>query len=438
MNSDRVARRGWLVVAMLFCFMLINFADKAVLGLSAVPIMRDLGLDHTQFGLIGTSFFAFFSLSAVLIGFVVNRVSTRWVLFGMALSWAVVQLPMLLPLGLGLLVANRVLLGIGEGPAYPVALHAAYTWFPDARRPLPTSLIAIGSAVGAGILAPGIVYVIVTYSWRSAFALLGAVGLVWCLVWLFLGREGPLPARAHSTEPATGPRASYAALLTCRTFVGQVMVGFAAYWLVTLAVVWLPAYLTKGAGYTPTQTGWIVTLPAFCQVAFLPLVCLFSERLTRSGVSSRVARGFLVCLGLFVAGMLAFVLPRATGAVLPIVCVALAFSSGTVIFSLGHVMVSEFTPPAQRGAILCIGNAISTLAGPLAPVVMGMVVDSGANAVAGFASGFSMTGLAVAAVAAVAAFLINPEADCARFRAATAREAPNPALPALPAALTAD
>ena len=96
MESDRIPRRGWLIVAMLFCFMLINFADKAVLGLSAVSIMRDLGLDHTEFGLIGTSFFAFFSLSAVLVGFLVNRVSTKWVLFAMALSCALFQLPMAL------------------------------------------------------------------------------------------------------------------------------------------------------------------------------------------------------------------------------------------------------------------------------------------------------------------------------------------------------
>jgi ACS family D-galactonate transporter-like MFS transporter len=80
MELDRVSPRGWLIVFLLSCFMRINFADKAVLGLAAVPIMRELGLDHTQFGLIGTSFFAFFSLSAVVVGFLANRVPTRWVL----------------------------------------------------------------------------------------------------------------------------------------------------------------------------------------------------------------------------------------------------------------------------------------------------------------------------------------------------------------------
>ncbi len=225
MESGQVPRRGWLIVTMLFCFMAINFADKVVLGLSAVSIMRDLHLDHTQFGLVATSFFAFFSLSAVAIGFLVNRVSTKWVLAGMALSWSLVQLPMLLPVGIVGLVANRVLLGLGEGPALPVALHATYKWFPNLRRPLPTSLIALGGAVGTGIAAPAIVYVIVAYSWRAAFAALGLVGLAWCLVWMFVGKEGSL-----STESVTGDergdyqRVPYSLLLTNRTFIGQVMI----------------------------------------------------------------------------------------------------------------------------------------------------------------------------------------------------------------------
>src|SRR5262249_27992375 len=48
--------RGWTIVALIFLFMLINYADKAVIGLSAVPIMRELGLSNTQFGTLGSAF----------------------------------------------------------------------------------------------------------------------------------------------------------------------------------------------------------------------------------------------------------------------------------------------------------------------------------------------------------------------------------------------
>ena len=402
---------------MLFLFMLINFADKAVIGLSAVPIMRDLHLDHTQFGLVGTSFFAFFSISTVLIGFLVNRAPTRWVLLAMVLAWSAIQLPMLLPVGLAALVANRVLLGLAEGPAYPVALHAVYKWFPNIRRPLPTSIVAIGGAFGIGIVAPGIVYVIVTYSWRAAFALLGLVGLVWCVAWIFVGKEGNAVRTAMAAAGDTAVRLPYRRMLGSRTFIGQAMVGFAAYWLLTLAVVWLPAYLTKGAGYTPIEVGWIVTLPALAQIVLMPGICAVSESLKRRGVSSRLSRGGVACAGLLVAGVLSFALPLVSGPILPILCTALAFSCGTLIFSLGHVIVAEITPTAQRGSMLAINNAIATLAGPFAPVLMGMIVDTGADPVQGFRNGFMLIGAVVVIVALIAMMLIDPESDRLRLLA---------------------
>ena len=53
---------------LVFLFMLINFADKAVIGLASVPIMQDLRLDHRQFGLLGSAFFLLFSVSGVVVG----------------------------------------------------------------------------------------------------------------------------------------------------------------------------------------------------------------------------------------------------------------------------------------------------------------------------------------------------------------------------------
>ena len=56
---------AWGMTALLFLFMLINFADKVVVGLAAQPIMEELKLTPEQFGLIGSSFFFLFAVSAV-------------------------------------------------------------------------------------------------------------------------------------------------------------------------------------------------------------------------------------------------------------------------------------------------------------------------------------------------------------------------------------
>ena len=62
------------MTALIFLFMFINFADKAVLGLAAQPLMAELKLSPEQFGLIGSAFFLLFPVSAVLVGFVTDRV----------------------------------------------------------------------------------------------------------------------------------------------------------------------------------------------------------------------------------------------------------------------------------------------------------------------------------------------------------------------------
>ncbi len=205
--------------------------------------MRDLHLTHVQFGVIGSSFFAFFSLSAAVLGIVGNRVPTRWMLAGMMLLWSLAQaVPMALA-SWSALIASRVVLGLGEGAAYPIALHCAYKWFPNDRRAIPTSVVAMGGTLGVGVAAPALSYVIAGWSWQAAFAALSLIGLVWSGIWLTVGREGTLDAKLLPGDAQAGRVIAYRKLLGCPTIVGVQIVGFCAYWLLTLAVVWLPAYI---------------------------------------------------------------------------------------------------------------------------------------------------------------------------------------------------
>jgi MFS transporter, ACS family, D-galactonate transporter len=124
MVTPRPQKGAWIIVTLLFFFMLINFVDKAIIGLAGVPIMKELNLTPSQFGLVNSSFFFLFSISAIATGFIVNHIKSRWALLVMALIWALTQFPTLSTIGLTSLIACRVVLGAGEGPAYPVALHA--------------------------------------------------------------------------------------------------------------------------------------------------------------------------------------------------------------------------------------------------------------------------------------------------------------------------
>src|SRR5258708_1123550 len=180
------------ITFLLFLFMLVNFADKIVVWLAGVPIMTELKLDPDQFGTLGSSFFLLFSISAIIVGFIVNRVATRWVLLVLAPIWALAQFPLVVTVGFRAVRVWRVILGAGEGPAGWVAVHSIYKWFPDEKRTLPTAILSQGSAFGVILAVPSLNWVIVNHSWHYAFGALGVVGLMWVVAWLILGKEGPL------------------------------------------------------------------------------------------------------------------------------------------------------------------------------------------------------------------------------------------------------
>ena len=426
MNALTRDRKAWIVVGMMFFFMLINFADKAVIGLAAVPIMTELKLTNTEFGWIGSTFFFLFSISAVLVGFLVNHVKTKWVLAISALIWALAQLPMIGTVSLSVLIASRIILGAGEGPAYPVALHAVYKWFENGRRTVPTSFVSIGAAVGTGVAAPALTWIIVNYDWHAAFGALAVVGFIWVAVWVFVGEEGPLGEPVTDAGGAGLRWVPYWRLLTCRSAIGVLIAGFCAYWALTLAIVWLPAYLIKGVGFSAKEVGWIVALPSLTQILLSPSMGALSQRLLARGYSSRNARGVLGGACVALAGMAMICLPLATSAPLQIVLVMVAFASGSVIYTLGPALIGEISPVGQRGAMLGISNAFYTLAGLLAPTIMGMIVDVGANPKAGFGTGFEFAGLLIVAGGLAAMLLIDPKADLERFNAEAAPEEPAP------------
>ena len=210
MTTQPTPKGAWKITFLLFLFMLVNFADKIVVGLAGVPIMTELKLEPEQFGLLGSSFFLLFSVSAIVVGFIVNRVATRWVLLALAGVWALAQFPMVGTIGFTTLLICRVILGAGEGPAFSVAAHSVYKWFPDEKRTLPTAILSQGSAFGVILAVPALNWVIVNYTWHYAFGALGVVGLLWVLVVADLGQgRAAGPDRcdgrgrpAHSLLPA--------------------------------------------------------------------------------------------------------------------------------------------------------------------------------------------------------------------------------------------
>jgi MFS family permease len=411
---------AWKITFLLFLFMLVNFADKIVVGLAGVPIMTELKLEPEQFGLLGSSFFFLFSISAIIVGFIVNRVPTRWVLLVLATVWALAQFPMVGTIGLTTLLICRVILGAGEGPAFAVATHAVYKWFPDHKRTLPTAILSQGSAFGVIVAVPALNWVVVNYGWHYAFVALGVVGLMWAVAWLLLGEEGPL---VETRTLAAEPKIPYFQLLTSRTFIGCVAATFGAYWALSLGLTWFTPFIIKGLGFSQQQAGFVSILPWVFGAAVVLLTGWVSQTLMARGVSTRGARGVLGAAPLVLGGAVLATLPYVHGSSALVVALLVIGSglSGS-IYVVCPPMLGEFTPVSQRGAVIAIYGAIFTLAGIIAPTVMGGVIQRAGTIYDGFMIGFTINAAIMVTSGLLGLLLLWPNTERARLMADDAPE----------------
>jgi MFS family permease len=375
--------------------------------------MTDLKLEPEQFGLLGSSFFFLFSISTIVVGFIVNRVDTRWVLLALAAVWALTQFPMVGEVSFTTLLICRVILGAGEGPAFSVATHAIYKWFPDEKRTLPTAILSQGSAFGVILAVPALNWIIVNHTWHYAFGALGVVGLMWVAAWLMLGEEGPLVQTVAMA--AADPRVPYFQLLTSRTFIGCCAATFGAYWALSLGLTWFTPFIIKGLGFSQKDAGLISVLPWVFGAAVVLFTGWISQVMMTRGFTTRGARGVLGAAPLIVGGLILAAMPYVQGAGLQIALLVLGSGLSGAIYVVCPPMLGEFTPVSQRGAVIAIYGAIFTLAGILAPFVMGKIIQNAATPVEGYLTGFTINAVILIVSGLLGLLLLWPNTERARL-----------------------
>ena len=183
LEDAAIFRRGWIMTILVTILFMINFADKAVLGLAATPIMRDFHLSPTQFGELSGVFFLLFGISGIIGGIVSTRVSTNKILLVLAVLWGIAMLPVIMAPTLAMLYANRIALGAAEGPTSPIITHFVQKWFDEAHRTLPTSVSYIGGGLGLFVAGPLLTWSIFHWGWRVTFGLLAIVAVLWAIMW---------------------------------------------------------------------------------------------------------------------------------------------------------------------------------------------------------------------------------------------------------------
>jgi MFS family permease len=440
-GSDRppFVPRARLILVLLALFSIINFGDKAVLGLAGPSITSDLGLTNTQFGLIGSGFYFLFSLSALLVGLFGGRWPATWLLAGMAVIWSAAQLPILIPsTGFAVLVVTRVILGAGEGPSLPMANHVAFTWFPAVQRTTAAGVITMGGALGVIFGGPLLAVTITFAGWRWAFGLLGVLGLAWTIAWLRIGGEGPYAATRPNTasievtvettsasgvQPAQHPGQPVGVrgqvipvsrILANPTWIAGVVAGFTGQWALGLGLSWLPTFLEEEGGYGSATVGFLIGLPSLVAVISVPTVVYLAYRRRIAGRSSHSTYALLGFCAAAVpaAGLFAMTLGLQGPGLL--VSVSIAFGAGIALAPLVASAIADLVPVERRGVALCIGTAISSFGAVVSPWATGRLLDLADNEQAGFDHAFRLAaGLAL--LGGVSLLFLNPERDARRL-----------------------
>ena len=354
----------------------INYADRALLGIVVEPIRKELLLNDTQISIIsGFAFSLFFLVAAIGIARWVDRGNRRLILaIGVAL-WSAATAATGHVEGFYSLALCRMLIGVGEATVFPVALSLLADLYPGPKLTRSVSIFQASSGIGimvgsvlAGVLAA-------TFGWRSMFEIFGAAGLVVVVLVAFTMRQTPRLSSTN-TEPQGG---LWAAIKSVWAIPGMpyLAMGYGASNMALACLpVWSPAFLLRSHGVQLAEVGALVGPPAVLGgIAGGILAGILATRLIQK--SGRRAAGLLVpivALPLAIPAYATFLFAPSLSIVVPAIAVMnFLLSSGLgACVALAVSLVASTQRGVTSTVMLIVQNLLAFALGPL---IIGLVSD---------------------------------------------------------------
>jgi MFS transporter, ACS family, D-galactonate transporter len=380
----------WLVAGLMWSAIAINYIDRTVLSAAAPHLQSEFHLGAMEMGIVMSAFFWSYALLQVPAGMLADRFGQKIVLGAAVFWWSLATAVTGLASGFRSLVALRVMLGIGEAGSYPSNAGIATRWFPRKERATVAGIFDSGSKLGGAVALPLIAWLLATFDWKVTFAITGALGLVWCAVWVLVFKDSPADHRRVSAselayirdgEPAPRRDGALIDVPWHRLFahrniwamcIGFFMINYNSYFFIT----WLPTYLVKARGMSMMEMGFMASLPLILSMIVEVLAGLASDHVYASGwLSLTATRKLFLVIGLLMASSIGF----AAFAASPLVAVALlcvAKSGTTVAASQVWALPGDVAPRNMVSRVAGIQNTVSNMGGVVGPIVTGAIVGS--------------------------------------------------------------
>lgn len=358
------------VVALLALCVFINYVDRGNLA-TASPLMQDeLRLSNTQIGILLSAFFWTYVPGQILSGWLAEKINAyRTLALGLAI-WSTATAATGLVSGFSALIALRLLLGLGESAAFPCSSKLLAQHLPRNRLGAANGLIATGLALGPAFGTYGGGTLMAHVGWRPVFLVFGLASMLWLIPWLFATRD----ASSNASTEANTDVPSFWAILKQRSAWGTYIGHFGANYMFYFVISWLPLYLVKARGFSVGEMAEIGGGVYIIQAISAQVSGLVSDRWMHAGASDTLVRKtFLIASMLGTAASLLICIgTNPTASVIGLLLAALFFGMGTAsIYAMGQTLGG----PRAGGKWVALQNCAGNLAGILAPLVTGFVVD---------------------------------------------------------------
>jgi ACS family D-galactonate transporter-like MFS transporter len=387
-ESAKASKVRFGILALISVGTLINYLDRAVLGVAAPALTKELGLSAAVMGLIFSAFSWTYAGAQIPGGVLLDRYGTRIIYFLSVSIWSAFTLLQGLVSGVAGLMSCRLGLGVAEAPCFPANSRVLSSWFPQNERARANSVYSVGMYFGLAFMSPLLFWIASQFGWRTLFILAGAAGLVFSVVWLKTYVEPHESRGVNQAEldyikaggglgqQQAGTRFSWrnmGQLMRKRQILGAAIGQFAGNSTLVFFLTWFPSYLATERHMEWLKVGFFAVMPYMAASVGVLLGGWLSDRLLERTGNANVGRKLPIVAGMLLASTIVGAnYVDSNVAVVAIMSVAF-FGQGSV--NLGWTLITDVAPKQLVGMTGGLFNLCTNLAGIVTPIVVGIIVD---------------------------------------------------------------
>ncbi|AKC85963.1 MFS transporter [Pseudoxanthomonas suwonensis] len=305
----------WTIIGLIAVATIINYIDRNALAVMWPAISAEIGATKEDYALLVTVFMLFYAAGQFAFGRLFDIIGVRLGFAVSIIGWSISIALHAISHSVMSFAVFRAMLGVSEAGAWPGAVKANAEWFPAKERAFAQGIFNAGASIGAIVSAPLIALLFLWIGWKGTFVLIGALGLVWVLPWLFVYRAGPdrhpwvsaaeraliLDAPVGEAAVAAAARPAYVPnlrqIMSHRQSWGIVLSRFFLDPIWWLFVSWLPIYLAETFDFDIKQIGLFAWVPFVGAMLGSLSGGWLSGRLIAAGWSVHRARKWTITLG---------------------------------------------------------------------------------------------------------------------------------------------